>query len=75
VLCFLWKESLVPNGYEAGWAPELVWLLWSREKSFAPAGNQTPAIQAISHLYLLNYTGSYIKNNMRDAGCFCGVKN
>jgi hypothetical protein len=31
------EESLVPTGQEAGWAPELVWMLW-REKSLAPAG-------------------------------------
>jgi hypothetical protein len=34
----------------AGWAPEQVWTLWSREKSLVPAGNQTPAIQPIAIL-------------------------
>jgi hypothetical protein len=33
------EESLVPTGQEAGWAPELVWVLWSTEKYVAPAGN------------------------------------
>jgi hypothetical protein len=29
------KEPPVPVGYEAGWAQDLVWTLWSREKSLA----------------------------------------
>jgi hypothetical protein len=33
------KETLVPIGYEAGWASELVWTQWWREKFPAPAGN------------------------------------
>jgi hypothetical protein len=28
---------------EAGWAPESVWTLWSKQKSLAPAGNRTPS--------------------------------
>jgi hypothetical protein len=28
------KQRLVPIGYEAGWAPEPVWTLWRREKSY-----------------------------------------
>jgi hypothetical protein len=39
------EEPPVPIGYEAGWAPEPVWTLWSREKSIAPAGDWTPAAQ------------------------------
>jgi hypothetical protein len=36
------KESLVPIGYEAEWAPEPVWTLWSREKSLASLVNPIP---------------------------------
>jgi hypothetical protein len=32
------EEPQVPNGWEAWWAPELVWMLWSTEKSLAPTG-------------------------------------
>jgi hypothetical protein len=28
----MWKEHPVPTGQEAGWAPELVWTRWWREK-------------------------------------------
>jgi len=33
------KQSLVPLGYEAGWAPEPVWTRWRREK--LPTRNRT----------------------------------
>jgi hypothetical protein len=45
------KKPLVPTRWEAGWAIEPVWMLWSREKSPAPAGNRTPAIQPIACHY------------------------
>jgi hypothetical protein len=45
------EESLVPTGEEAWWTPEPVWVLWSKEKSLAPAGNQTPPIQARAHCH------------------------
>jgi hypothetical protein len=32
----LGKEPLVPTEQEARWAPELVWMLWSREKLSYP---------------------------------------
>jgi hypothetical protein len=35
------KNSLVPIGQEAGWAPEPFWTRWWREKFPAPAGNRT----------------------------------
>jgi hypothetical protein len=34
-----------------GWVPEPVRTLWSREKSFAPARNRTPAVQPVAHRY------------------------
>jgi len=34
----LGKESLVPIGQEAGWAPEEVWTQWQREKFSALLG-------------------------------------
>jgi hypothetical protein len=42
------KESPLPIGKEAGWATELVWMLWSGQKSLAPARNQTLAIQPVT---------------------------
>jgi hypothetical protein len=35
------KADLVPNQYEAGWAPVLVSVLWTREKSRYPVRNGT----------------------------------
>jgi hypothetical protein len=34
---------------EVGWAPEVVWTLWKREKSFYAAGNRTPAVQSVAN--------------------------
>jgi hypothetical protein len=45
------KEPPVPIGQEAGWAPEMVWTLWSRDKSLTPAENRTPAVQFSAHRY------------------------
>jgi hypothetical protein len=36
---------------EAEWIPEPVWTLWSREKSLAPAGTRTPAVQPVHRQY------------------------
>jgi hypothetical protein len=41
------KEPLVLFGHEAGWAPEPVWTLWSKEKYFGPSGNGTSAVQLV----------------------------
>jgi hypothetical protein len=43
------KVPPVPTGQEADCAQELVWMLWSREKSLAPGQNRTPAIQPVAH--------------------------
>jgi len=34
------NELPVPTEYEAGWAPQTVWTLWSVEKSLGPAWNR-----------------------------------
>jgi hypothetical protein len=47
----LGKSPPLPIGYEAGWAPESVWKLWSREKSLAPAGNRNRAVQPVARRY------------------------
>jgi hypothetical protein len=39
------KDPQVPIEMEAVWAPELVWMLLSKEKSLASAGSRTPAFQ------------------------------
>lgn len=41
------KRTLVPIGEDAGWASELVLTQGLEEKSFAPAGDQTPVVQSI----------------------------
>jgi len=35
----LGKDTPVPLEWEAGWDPELVWMLTARDKSFASARN------------------------------------
>jgi hypothetical protein len=46
-----WKEPLVSTVQEAEWGPESVWTLWSKEKSLAPVGNQTPVINSVARRY------------------------
>jgi hypothetical protein len=36
------KEPLVPIRYEAGWAPEPIWMRWWRGNFPTPAGTRTP---------------------------------
>jgi hypothetical protein len=45
-----WATSL-PQ--EAGWAPELVWTLWTRDKSLVPTRNQISGIHPIAHCCIL----------------------
>jgi hypothetical protein len=47
----LGKGPRVPMGQEAGWASELVWTQWLEEKSFACAGDRTPAVQSVVRHY------------------------
>jgi hypothetical protein len=42
------KESPVSIEWKVGWDPEPVWTLWSREKYFASAGNQTLAVWSLA---------------------------
>jgi hypothetical protein len=44
----LGEEPPVYIGEEVGRAPEPVWTLWRREKSLAPAGIRTSAIQPVT---------------------------
>jgi hypothetical protein len=41
------KEPPVPIVYEAGWAPKPVWTQRLEEKSSAPGGDRTPAVQSV----------------------------
>jgi hypothetical protein len=50
------QQPSVPIGQEFGWAPEMVWTLWKREKYLAHAGKRTPVIQAIARRYTDNLT-------------------
>jgi hypothetical protein len=42
------KGAFVPTGYEAQWAPELVWMTWKRGKSLGPNRNWIPAVQHVA---------------------------
>jgi hypothetical protein len=45
------KEHTAPTREKTGWASDPVWPLWSREESFAPAANRTPAVQSVARRY------------------------
>jgi hypothetical protein len=47
------KGSPVPTVQEAGWAPEPVWTQRLEEKSSAPVGDWTPAVQSVVRHYIL----------------------
>jgi hypothetical protein len=36
---------------KTGWAPEVVWTVWSVENSLTPAGIQVPVVQPVAGLY------------------------
>jgi hypothetical protein len=45
------KDSPVPIGQEAGWAPEPVWTQRLEEKSSASVGDRTPVVQSVVRHY------------------------
>jgi hypothetical protein len=51
------KMPPVPIEQEAGWAPEPVWMLWSTEKSVAPAGNRISDLQPVAREGKIEYNG------------------
>jgi len=61
------KESLVPTGQEAGWAPEPVWAWWWRKKFPVPAGTQTPDHPA--HRIYTNLSFHVIGNTLCQDHC------
>jgi hypothetical protein len=52
------KEPLVPNGEEAGWAPEPVWTHGLEEKSARRGSNLNRPARSQT-LYCLSYRGSF----------------
>jgi hypothetical protein len=46
------KEPAFHIGQKAGWDPEPVWTLWSREYFLDLAGNGTPAFQPVARRYI-----------------------
>jgi hypothetical protein len=49
------KEPQVPIEYEAGWAPEPVWMLWRRKKSSSCRESNHGFPACSPRLYRLNY--------------------
>lgn len=47
----LLERAQITTKHEVGWAPELIWTLWIRDKSLVPPRNQAPAIQPIAQYY------------------------
>ena len=45
---FTLERTPVPIKQDAEWAPELVWMFWTREKSLVPNGIRTPGRPARS---------------------------
>jgi hypothetical protein len=57
-----WPLRKGPFEYEAGWAPELVWMFWKRVHSSVPARSQTLGLAAHSlGTKQLCYNGCWIK--------------
>ena len=48
-------SSLVPNKYQAGWAPEVIWMLW-RRKTFLPLAKNLTIPPQLSNLQFSHYT-------------------
>ena len=44
LLLYFEKRNPVPTEYEAGWDPELVWVLWSRKKIPCPWHDSNPRL-------------------------------
>ena len=40
------RGTPIPTEKEAGWTPEPMWTVWSREKSLVPTGIPTPDLLA-----------------------------
>jgi hypothetical protein len=53
----------VPTGWEAGWAPEPVWMQRLEEKSSAPVGDRTPIVQPVVRHYTAWATAALIQGN------------
>jgi hypothetical protein len=53
---------LYPIGQDAWGASDLLWMLWTREKSLTPARNWTLAIQSVDCCYT-NWTNSTLKDS------------
>jgi hypothetical protein len=51
------KEPLVPIGYEAGWAPEPVWMRLRKKNSNPLPGLELPIIQPVAQRYITELSG------------------
>jgi len=65
------KEPPIPIASEVGWAPELLWTFWKRDKSLIPASTEPRIIQPTAHsLCWLHYQS--ITVSVKNSKCtFC----